>query len=66
MLNVLRTEKSTFSKKVALKTIIHKIFEYKKSLTGTHVKTIHELAESKSLKAEKSHLAAISKNYRKI
>jgi len=66
ILNVLRTEKSTFGRKVALKSIIHKIFEYKKPLKAKHIKTIHDLAGSKSLEQEKNHLAAISKNYRKI
>jgi hypothetical protein len=66
MLNVLRTKKSTFGRKVALKSIIHKIFEFRKSLTATHINTIQDLAVSKNLEQEKNKLAEISKNYRTI
>ena len=66
ILNFHRTEKGTFARKASLKSIIHKIFEFRKPLISTHIKTIEDLAVSKSLGKEKNKLVEISKNFRKI
>lgn len=65
MMEFCKTQSASFARKVALKNIIHKIFEYKKSLKNHYIKTINELAESKCLVDEKIKLSQVSKQYRK-
>lgn len=64
MVEYCKTKWPSFASKVALKDMIHKIFEYKKTLKNHHINTINELAESKCLADEKTKLSKISKQYK--
>jgi hypothetical protein len=43
---LLRRRPTEFALKVALKDVIHKIFEYDRTLTGRHIKTIRDFGET--------------------
>lgn len=64
MVKYCKTKWPSFASKVALKDMLHKIFEYKKTLKNHHINTINELADSKCLGDEKTKLSKISKQYR--
>jgi len=61
---LMKIQSSSFTRKAVLKGLIHKVFEYKKTLKGHYIKKIDELAESKSLDSERVLLSEISKKYR--
>jgi len=61
---LIKIQSSSFTRKAVLKGLIHKVFEYKKTLQGHYIKKLNELAESKSLDSERVLLSEISKKYR--
>ncbi len=64
MAELIKIQNYSFAKKAKLKDLIHKVFEYKKTLKSHHIKKMMELAESKHLANEKALLSEVTKKYR--
>jgi hypothetical protein len=61
---LMKIQSPSFARKAVLKDLIHKVFEYKKSLKGHYIKKLDELAENKNLDSERVLLSEVSKKYR--
>jgi hypothetical protein len=65
LFQLLMTPMDCFASKVILKSLVHIIFEYRKSLKEHHIKTLMDLCDSKSFDSEKERLIQINKQYKK-
>lgn len=64
MAELIKIQNYSFAKKAKLKDLIHKVFEYKRTLKRNHIKKVMELAESKHLANEKALISEVTKKYR--
>ena len=64
LLQYVMAQYNCFASKVALKGLIHIIFEYKKSLKSHHIKTLMDLCDSKNFDSEKEKLTLLTKQYK--